>query len=121
MNNSHRYSPLFSITVFASLALAGSGSYFLVRNDHKVTEAIRKEPEVLQPITIPTVEVPPAPLVLDEVKIDAPKPKAVVKPPTPKAKVAIASVTKAAKPCELACGDWLTSAYGTRYKSCECK
>ena len=117
--------PLFSISAFVALALVGTGSAYLINNNHKVEKLIQEEPEVLKSMEVPQVVVPPtpAPTTTYEVpNIEAPKrrvPKKTIPAPM---QVKVADATP--KPCDLVCGDFENSvlfANGGRFRRCECK
>jgi hypothetical protein len=118
MNNVH---PVFSISALALVAFVGTGSAYMLNNNHKVEKLIQEEPAVLKSMNIPQdvpVVVDP-PTSIPEAPKAAPPKRVVPKKPTPAPmKVAIAS---SPQPCEMVCGDWAETALGTHVKSCECK
>lgn len=102
---SNRINAVFSVSVFAILA-AGVGSGYLLHNNHKVNQAIEKEPEVLSPLPQPKVEQPVTlPAKVEEHVIETPRPT------HPKSKVAFkatlprTALAQAMKPCEMVCED----------------
>jgi hypothetical protein len=126
MNSKNRIQPLFSIGMFLSVSAAFAGTYFLSNQLPEKQDPIHPAPSATSEpnVVIPPVELPPPVLEVPTVEIKGAYAPA-VKPPTHtlvRAKVAQAVKVSAPRACEMVCDtEWHTSAYGTRFKPCECK
>lgn len=118
-----KFSPVFSVSVFAILASVGASGY-LLNNARKVDNLIKQEDKVLEPLPQPKVEAfTPHVIQVAPQVIEVPKPKPVAgKTSNYKPKVTQAAIAQAGSTCELVCEEsWNDSNYGGKFRKCECK